>query len=361
MEVEVGLKITHTRDDITSFADLRISKDHSGPLFLSRETESMFLLIAYLQGFKKENVGIKINKEGNQIEITGEKPVQEMVMMGWIMYKKEVELRAFRKVFRIPEAIVLDKIKAKFNDDESALTIIIPKSEKGIRNESIEEVKEFEEVGVTVPGEPAKVPDPKPENKMVNEEPDRKKPEEVPTERKAGKTVRFAQIEEGEECFEGGSSSLSYEANPETNNEEEEDEDNEEESEMSMEEKSDGEETVQRNPERSKPEESREVEPENKSRKPNNEKEKRDDGLPEEESEKKEEEHERRSEEITHRSSGDEAKGESSDKPKKKDKFCCPLMIAGSGILVTIIVMAVGLIRSRRKRASVSSDSRHCD
>ncbi|CAN1175858.1 hypothetical protein LINPERHAP2_LOCUS32178 [Linum perenne] len=353
MEVEVGLKITHTRDDITSFADLRISKDHSGPLFLSRETESMFLLIAYLQGFKKENVGIKINKEGNQIEITGEKPVQEMVMMGWIMYKKEVELRAFRKVFRIPEAIVLDKIKAKFNDDESALTIIIPKSEKGIRNESIEEVKEFEEVGVTVPGEPTKVPDPKPEIKKVNEESDRKKPEEVPTERKAGKTVRFAEIEEGEECFEGESSSLSYEANPETNNEEE--------SEMSMKEKSDGEETVKRNLERSKPEESREVEQEKESRNPEirNEEEKTDEGLLKEGSDKKEE-HEGRSEERTNRSLGDEAKGESSDKPKK-DKFCCPLMIAGSGILVTIIVMAVGLIRSRRKRASVSSDSRHCD
>jgi hypothetical protein len=50
MELELGLKITHTRDDITSFTGLRVAKDHAGPLFLSRETETMFNLIAYLTG-----------------------------------------------------------------------------------------------------------------------------------------------------------------------------------------------------------------------------------------------------------------------------------------------------------------------
>ncbi|CAN0892197.1 hypothetical protein LINGRAHAP2_LOCUS17421 [Linum grandiflorum] len=351
MEVELGLKITHTRDDITSFADLKISKDHSGPLFLSRETESMFLLIAYLQGFKKENVGIKINKEGNQIEITGEKPVQEMVMMGWIMYKKEVELRAFRKVFRIPEAIILDKIKAKFNDQDSVLSIFIPKSENRMRNQSIEEVKESEEVGISLPESPNKLPDAASVMKEVDEEPDRKKPEEIEEERKVRKTVRFAEIEKGEEGFEGKTSS-SFEANSETSTEEDG---------SGKDAKFEGKETVQVNPEMTEPEEPREVEPEMELRKHviHDEEEKRDEGLPEEGGSEKDEEPERSSEEVKGESLGDEAKGESSDTPKKKGKFCHPMMIAGSGILVTIIVMAVGFIRSRRKRVTVSSDSGH--
>lgn len=62
-------------------------------------------------------------------------------MIGWIMHKKEVELRSFRKAFRIPDGVVLDKIKARFNDEESTLTIILPKLVKGILDVELEEVK----------------------------------------------------------------------------------------------------------------------------------------------------------------------------------------------------------------------------
>ncbi|KDP30768.1 hypothetical protein JCGZ_15197 [Jatropha curcas] len=146
MELELGLKITHNRDDITSHTNLRIAKDHTGPLFLSRETETMFILIAYLKGFKRENIDIKINKDGNQIAISGTKAVQEMVLSGWIMHKKDVELRAFRKVFRIPDGIILDRIKAKFVDEESSLRIVMPKLVQGIQGIEIEEVKEEQEI-----------------------------------------------------------------------------------------------------------------------------------------------------------------------------------------------------------------------
>jgi len=64
-----------------------------------------------------------------------------MVLIGWIMHKKEVELRSFRKAFRIPDGVVLDKIKARFNDEESTLTIILPKLVKGILDVELEEVK----------------------------------------------------------------------------------------------------------------------------------------------------------------------------------------------------------------------------
>lgn len=50
MELELGIKITQTRDDISSTADLRISKDAGGVLFLSRETEAVFVLTGHLRG-----------------------------------------------------------------------------------------------------------------------------------------------------------------------------------------------------------------------------------------------------------------------------------------------------------------------
>ncbi|KAJ6399102.1 hypothetical protein OIU77_019782 [Salix suchowensis] len=144
MELELGLKITHNRDDITSFTELRVAKNHAGPLFLSRETETKFILIGYLSGFRKENIDIKISEDGDQIRISGRKPVQELVLIGLIMHKKEVELRAFSKAFRIPHGVILDKIKAKFNEQDLTLTITLPKSVKGIRGAGIEEVKEEE-------------------------------------------------------------------------------------------------------------------------------------------------------------------------------------------------------------------------
>ncbi|WCJ43359.1 HSP20-like chaperones superfamily protein [Euphorbia peplus] len=143
MEVELGLKITHTRDDIISHSNLHINKNHAGPLFLSRETDIVFFLIAYLKGFKRENIDININEDGSRITISGKRAVQEMVLSGsWIMQRKDVELRAFKKVFQIPDGIILDKIKAKFNDEQSCLTVVMPKKEKGMRGLEIQEVKE---------------------------------------------------------------------------------------------------------------------------------------------------------------------------------------------------------------------------
>ncbi|KAF4384115.1 hypothetical protein F8388_001353 [Cannabis sativa] len=133
MELELGLKITKSTDDITSTTtNLRIAKDSSGPVFISRETDTKFILTAHLKG--------------TEISISGERPVRELVMSGWMMQKKEVELKGFIKVFRIPDGVILDRIKAKFNNQESVLTIVIPKSSKGIRGVGIEEVKEEEVV-----------------------------------------------------------------------------------------------------------------------------------------------------------------------------------------------------------------------
>lgn len=50
MELELGLKITQTRGDLTSTTDFRIAKDRAGPVFLSRENDTMFILTAHLKG-----------------------------------------------------------------------------------------------------------------------------------------------------------------------------------------------------------------------------------------------------------------------------------------------------------------------
>lgn len=141
MELELGLKITKTLDDTVS-ADFRLAKDRAGPVFLSTETDSSFILTAHLKGFKRENVKISIKQDGTQITISGAKPVQELVMTGRGMYKKEPEMRQFMKKFAIPEGIVLNQIKAKFIEEESVLKIYMPKLNKGIRGTSVEEVKE---------------------------------------------------------------------------------------------------------------------------------------------------------------------------------------------------------------------------
>lgn len=51
MEVELGLKITTTRDDTTSVSDFQFAKDRSGPVFLSKETDAKLILTAHLKGF----------------------------------------------------------------------------------------------------------------------------------------------------------------------------------------------------------------------------------------------------------------------------------------------------------------------
>lgn len=74
--------------------------------------------------------------------MSGEKEVQEMQM---IPFKKEFKLKGFRKKFKIPNGVVLNKIKAKYNEEEGVLTILMPKMEitKGVLSGvGIEEVKE---------------------------------------------------------------------------------------------------------------------------------------------------------------------------------------------------------------------------
>lgn len=141
MELELDLKITKNIDNL-HLTDLRIAKHRAGPIFVSRETETKFILTAHLKGYRREDIKIDINEDGTLISISGEKVVQEMEMKEWVMHKKEPNFKGFIKVFKIPRGVLLDRIKAAYNEDETTLTIYMPKENKGVMiGGSIEEVK----------------------------------------------------------------------------------------------------------------------------------------------------------------------------------------------------------------------------
>lgn len=62
--------------------------------------------------------------------------------MQMIPFKKELKTKGFLKEFRIPDGVVLDRIRAKYNEEDALLTIVMPKTEVGKRMREIEEVKE---------------------------------------------------------------------------------------------------------------------------------------------------------------------------------------------------------------------------
>ncbi|GJT22632.1 inactive protein restricted TEV movement 2 [Tanacetum coccineum] len=89
------------------------------------ECRQIILLFA---GYGRRDIKIEINEDGTSITISGEKPM----------------MRGFSKTFSIPEGVVLDKVKARFDQDDSRLTIRMPKSVKGITETGIEEIKQTE-------------------------------------------------------------------------------------------------------------------------------------------------------------------------------------------------------------------------
>ncbi|KAL9317658.1 hypothetical protein ACSQ67_014175 [Phaseolus vulgaris] len=143
MEVELGLKITRTKDESTSVSDFQFAKDRSGPVFFCKETDAKLTLTAHLKGYKKEDIDINISKDGTEISVSGEREVQEMQM---IPFKKELKTKGFAKKFRIPDGAALDRIKAKYNEVDAVLTIVMPKMEVRKEMTEIEEVQEKDEV-----------------------------------------------------------------------------------------------------------------------------------------------------------------------------------------------------------------------
>nr|GMD85158.1 microtubule-associated protein 1B-like [Ipomoea batatas] len=141
MDLKLELSLKGDGDDLK----FQFAKDHTGPRFQSKETDTMFILTAQIRGYMREQIKIDINKDGTVITIGGEKSTEEvMIMVGWKVYKKGIEIMKFRKAFRIPDGVILDNIRANFNEDEYMLSILMPKKVKGIVGIGIEEMVEPE-------------------------------------------------------------------------------------------------------------------------------------------------------------------------------------------------------------------------
>ncbi|KAL6315480.1 hypothetical protein AAG906_000774 [Vitis piasezkii] len=139
MEVELEINITPTNLP-------PITKD---PVFLSTETDTLFILVANLKGYQKEKLKIDKNEDGTQIAVSGEKVGSTSLQpFRRISFRATPQVTKFRKVFWIPDGVVLDQIKAKFNEKESVLWIFMPKSVTEVSGVGVgvEEVKE-EEIG----------------------------------------------------------------------------------------------------------------------------------------------------------------------------------------------------------------------
>ncbi|KAI3807578.1 hypothetical protein L1987_23508 [Smallanthus sonchifolius] len=97
--------------------DLSISKNELFTVFTTHQTDSMFILTSDLKkgGYERKDIKIEINEDGSRMTISGEKPNIQ-----------------FHKTFIIPEGVVLDKVKARFDQDQSRLTIRMPKLVKGL-------------------------------------------------------------------------------------------------------------------------------------------------------------------------------------------------------------------------------------
>lgn len=78
--------------------------------------------------------------------ISGEKAVEETVMVRWRLHKKGTETLKLKKSFRIPNGVVLDKIEAMFNEDESVLTVSMPKTVTGMVGIVVEEMEDPAEI-----------------------------------------------------------------------------------------------------------------------------------------------------------------------------------------------------------------------
>lgn len=64
-----------------------------------------------------------------------------MVMVGWKVYKKEIKMMGFTKAFMIPDGVIINQIKARFNKKNFKLTVTMPKMERGVKGIRVEEVK----------------------------------------------------------------------------------------------------------------------------------------------------------------------------------------------------------------------------
>ncbi|GFZ09943.1 hypothetical protein Acr_21g0005420 [Actinidia rufa] len=160
MEADLGTNFSKILDDFTS-AELPMDRDRAGPLFTSRETDTMFILTAHLKGYTRENIEVEMTEDKARILASGKKPVQETVMAGSKVYKQGIVMREFRKAFKIPNekvkgmmrGISVEEVDKEVVDKRTSKTLQITTYgvEKEIEPPKIVEDKEEKPSGKLIP------------------------------------------------------------------------------------------------------------------------------------------------------------------------------------------------------------------
>ncbi|RVW48969.1 hypothetical protein CK203_095647 [Vitis vinifera] len=114
-------------------------------VFSSTETDTHFILTSNLEGYEVQKIGTLIKEDTIQIAAGGEKAVRRWMKVS-VVVEPVTGVKKLRKHFWIPDGVVSNKIKTKFNEEESVLSILMPKSVRGVSGVGVEEVKE-EEIG----------------------------------------------------------------------------------------------------------------------------------------------------------------------------------------------------------------------
>ena len=111
------------------------------------------------------NIRMLISGEPIQIADRREKAIRL-----WVRVSVEVQAASgvikFRNFFWIPDGVVLDQVKTEFNEEQSVLRVLMPKSVRGVRGDRVEEIRRGHRTTWPVPD---KVPETKKRRKNVQE------------------------------------------------------------------------------------------------------------------------------------------------------------------------------------------------
>ncbi|KAD4386246.1 hypothetical protein R6Q59_009494 [Mikania micrantha] len=143
MALKFNTQLMKVADEFADF-DVLKPKAQPDPHFDTQQTESMFILTVHLKGYTQANIKVslvEINGDGCGITISGQKPFQEMLMVGGRVVKKDIETRGFQNLFKVPKTVILGQVNARFNENESELVIRMPKATKGLIGDQLEELK----------------------------------------------------------------------------------------------------------------------------------------------------------------------------------------------------------------------------
>ncbi|KAK1300092.1 22.0 kDa heat shock protein [Acorus calamus] len=98
--------------------------------FFSTETDdSFYLVLSNLSGFKTDELDIKISDDGKTITVRGGRVFDDVVAAaGDLTVRREMRIGRFKKEFRIPDGVDLDRIDADLDEDHGILYVYLPKA-----------------------------------------------------------------------------------------------------------------------------------------------------------------------------------------------------------------------------------------